>query len=139
MDSISPQKRSENMARIRSKDSKPELIVRSIIYSLGIRYRLHSTDLPGKPDIVVRKQKKAVFVHGCFWHQHSKCRDGRLPKSRQEYWTEKLENNIKRDQRVQLSLIEMGWSYIVIWECQTKSRCEIRENIKEFLLHSETT
>src|SRR5690349_14284392 len=96
-DKISKERRSQNMAAIRAKDMKPEMIVRSLAHRLGYRFRLHRRDLPGSPDLVFPRLKKIVFVHGCFWHQHSGCREGRLPNSRSEYWIPKLTRNVARD------------------------------------------
>lgn len=96
MDSLSQERRSENMRRIGSRNTKPEVVVRSILHRMGYRFRLHAKQLPGKPDIVLARHGKVVFVHGCFWHQHSVCGEGRMPGSRQEYWTPKLERNVER-------------------------------------------
>jgi DNA mismatch endonuclease, patch repair protein len=106
------------MSRIRSKDTKPELIVRSVLHKLGYRFRLHRKDLPGCPDIVLPKFKTVIFVHGCFWHMHENCRDGTLPKTNQKTWKVKLQRNIERD-ILNIRLLENnGWSVIVIWECE---------------------
>lgn len=111
---------SERMARIRGKDSKPELIVRRMLHGMGYRYRLHDRSLPGNPDIVLKRHRKVIFVHGCFWHRHD-CPDGRkLPKSKPEYWTPKLEGNRQRDRRSLSRLDEMAWSTLVIWECELR-------------------
>src|ERR1700761_3512616 len=96
-DHLSPERRSKKMSRISSKDTKPELVVRRLLHGLGYRYRLHRKDLPGKPDLVFTKRKKVIFVHGCFWHQHSECREGRIPGSRLDYWEAKLKRNVERD------------------------------------------
>ncbi len=108
------------MSRIRSKHTKPEMIVRSYLYSKGFRYRLHNKKLPGKPDISNSKRKIAVFINGCFWHQHKKCIRASIPKSNVNYWVPKLENNIKRQKNNLNSLDQMGWNTFVIWECETK-------------------
>lgn len=110
------------MARIKSKDSKPEIIVRRLIHSLGYRFRLHRKDLPGKPDLVFPKYEAVIFVHGCFWHQHPDpaCKDAVLPKSRPEYWLPKLQRNQDRDAVSIKMLQEKGWRVMVIWECDTK-------------------
>ena len=97
MDTIPPSKRSEVMARVRSKDSRPELLIRRLVFAMGYRYRLHAKDLPGCPDLVFRSRKKAIFVHGCFWHRHENCALARMPKSRREFWGPKLEGNRQRD------------------------------------------
>lgn len=134
MDKISRQKRSENMRRIRSRDTNPELIVRKIIYGLGYRYRLNVSDLPGKPDLVFRKRKKVIFVHGCFWHQHKICSNNRYPKSNTSYWIPKLKNNIKRDKENQKLLIKQGWNVLVIWECETLDIESLKKRLLNYLL-----
>ena len=108
------------MALIKGKDTKPELIVRRALHAAGLRFRLHAKDLPGRPDIVLRPRKIAIFVHGCFWHRHDDpdCRLARMPKSRVEFWSEKLEANRARDERNLLSLREAGWAVETVWECQ---------------------
>lgn len=117
-DSITTERRSDNMRKIRSKDTKPEMRIRKLLFGLGYRFRLHRKDLPGKPDIVFTGRKRVIFVHGCFWHQHQDCREGRLPGSGQEYWIPKLKNNISRDQKHTVELQKLGWKVLVIWECQ---------------------
>lgn len=117
-DTIDPQRRSENMRRIRSVDTKPELLVRRITYGLGFRYRLHQRELPGCPDLVFGNRKKVIFVHGCFWHQHKECPGGRKPRSKSEYWNKKLNRNVRRDNASLKQLREMGWDAMVIWECE---------------------
>lgn len=135
MDKISKDKRSKNMSAIRSKNMKPEMIVRRLVHSLGFRYRLHKKELPGKPDLVFGARKKVIFVHGCFWHQHDNpnCLDGSLPKSRREYWVPKLEKNVSRDKSNLEQLSTLGWKTLVIWECETKDVSALRRRITEFL------
>lgn len=108
------------MAAIKSAGMKPEMMVRSMVHRMGYRYRLHAKDLPGKPDLVFRSRKKAIFVHGCFWHQHQDpaCPDGRAPKSNLSYWAPKLARNVTRDARNLESLTAMGWKTLVLWECE---------------------
>lgn len=108
------------MSRIRGKDTKPELKLRSVLHKLGYRFRLHRKDLPGKPDIVLPKYQTAIFVHGCFWHRHEGCRLAYNPKSRIEFWQRKFEENVKRDKENLLRLKESDWKVIVIWECELK-------------------
>ena len=120
-DSIDPERRSELMSRIRRKDTKPELVVRKFLYGLGFRYRLHASDLPGTPDIVMRSRRTAIFVHGCFWHRHEKCRLAYTPKSRTAFWKEKFARNQERDGRVQRELEELGWTVLTVWECEIRS------------------
>lgn len=107
------------MSKIRSEDTKPEVLLRSLLHKAGYRFRLHRKDLPGKPDIVFPGLRKVIFVHGCFWHQHPGCREGRLPGSRQNYWRPKLERNTQRDEIAMRELRKEGWDVIVIWECET--------------------
>lgn len=113
----------------------PELRVRKWLHCKGYRYRLHKKGLPGKPDIVFGSRRKVIFVHGCFWHQHDKtgCLDGRAPKTRLDYWNNKLRTNVERDERVRLTLIEMGWQVLVVWECETKDIEALGERLLEFL------
>ncbi len=133
IDTLSPSERSERMSRVRNKDSKAELRVRSIVHGMGYRFRLHGRDLPGRPDLVFRSKRKAIFVHGCFWHRHDGCKLARIPKSKQDFWRPKLEGNKKRDLDVQRELNEMGWNYLVIWECKLREEDELRESVREFL------
>lgn len=118
MDRIDKNRRSWNMSRIKSKDTVPEVFVRSILHSMGYRFRLHPTALPGRPDIVLPKHQTAVFVHGCFWHRHTGCRFAYTPKSRKEFWLSKFEGNIARDKKALRALRQLGWKTLVVWECQ---------------------
>ena len=133
MDTISRRRRSENMRRIRSADTKPELVVRSLTHRLGYRFRLHRRDLPGCPDLVFPSKRKVIFVHGCFWHQHRRCIDGRTPKSNTAYWLPKLGDNKKRDKRNRSRIARMGWKCLVIWDCQTGDRTKLNRQLKAFL------
>lgn len=108
--------RSYNMSRIKGKDTKPELLVRRFLFSLGLRFRLHDSKLPGKPDIVLKKFRTVVFIHGCFWHSHS-C-ENLLPKSNEKYWTQKLSRNVERDHKNIDLLIKAGWKVLTVWECE---------------------
>jgi DNA mismatch endonuclease (patch repair protein) len=119
MDRISKKRRSWNMSRIRGRDTKPELVVRSLLHRMGYRFRLHRKDLPGKPDIVLPKYRTVVFVHGCFWHRHSGCKYAYVPKSRVKFWQGKFERNIERDAEVRSALRALGWQVLVVWECET--------------------
>ncbi len=112
--------RSYNMSRIRSKDTKPELIVRKFLFSKGFRYRLYDKKLPGTPDLVLPKYKTVIFIHGCFWHAHKGCKYAVTPKSNQEYWLPKIERNTSKDIKAYKQLVEMSWKVIVIWECMLK-------------------
>ena len=118
MDRISREHRSWNMSRIRSGDTKPERIVRSLLHGRGYRFRLHKKDLPGKPDIVLPKYKTVIFVHGCFWHRHKGCKHASVPKTRQDFWQTKFNSNIARDKKVQKQLNSTGWKIVIIWECE---------------------
>ena len=117
--------RSYNMSRIRSKDTKPELLVRKFLHKNGFRYRLHVKDLPGKPDIVLPKYKTVIFVHGCFWHGHEGCKYYVVPKTRREWWLEKIGNNAIKDIKAEEYLIHKGWKILKVWEC------ELKKNVKE--------
>jgi len=135
MDKISDSRRSDNMRRITSFNTKPEMAVRHILYSLGYRYRFHRKDLPGKPDLVFASRKKIIFVHGCFWHQHNlaTCLDSRVPKSNRHYWNKKLKNNVQRDIGNQMKLSELGWDILTIWECEIKNDNKLIKRMQKFL------
>lgn len=133
MDRLTRAARSENMRRIRSRNTNPELLVRSLVHHLGFRFRLHRSDLPSKPDLVFPSVRKVIFVHGCFWHVHKGCIDGRIPKSRVEYWKAKLERNVQRDRMSRKALRKLGWKSLVIWECETPYTDRIADKIRRFL------
>jgi DNA mismatch endonuclease (patch repair protein) len=133
MDTLVPADRSKQMSRVKSKDSKPELLVRRLVHSLGFRYRLHRKNLPGCPDLVFPARKKAIFIHGCFWHRHHCALGNRIPKSNQEFWLTKLEANRARDIKVARQLAELGWAILIVWECETKDRNALQERILDFL------
>lgn len=118
VDFLTPAQRSERMSRIRSKDSQPELALRRVLHRLGLRYRLHATNLPGKPDLVFPRYKAVVFVHGCFWHRHRGCKIATTPKSNTPFWVEKFDKNVARDSRVTTTLEKLGWRVFVVWECE---------------------
>lgn len=130
-DSLTPEQRSERMGLIKGQDTSPELRVRRALYRLGFRYRLQARELPGRPDIVFRKRKIAIFIHGCFWHRHPdpKCKLARLPKSRLDFWLPKLEGNRKRDLEVQAQLRALGWSVLVVWECESRYADVLESNL----------
>ena len=121
------------MRSIRKTDTTPELAVRKLLRELGVRYRLHARDLPGNPDIVMRGKKKAVLVHGCFWHQHSGCKLAKRPSARPEYWLPKLARNQERDRLALAALSDLGWSTLVVWECELAELEGLRGKLKEFL------
>jgi DNA mismatch endonuclease, patch repair protein len=131
MDTLTKKERSARMARVRGKDTGPELAVRSLASRAGLRYKLHRKDLPGTPDLSFGPLQRAVFVHGCFWHRHRGC--GRLPKSKLDFWLPKLEANAKRDTRNRRHLTKMGWRSMVIWECQLREPKKVGNRLKSFL------
>jgi DNA mismatch endonuclease (patch repair protein) len=135
MDVVDPAKRSEMMAGIKSKNTKPEMLVRKFLHSEGFRYRLHSRKLPGSPDIVLPKYKKAIFVHGCFWHRHLNCKYATMPSSNVDRWRAKFQENVDRDIRTRSALEESGWKVIVVWECELRSSLANRLNqlVREIL------
>lgn len=132
-DKISKARRSANMRNIRAKNTAPELSVRRLVYGLGFRYRLHSAQLPGKPDIVLSRLKKIVEVRGCFWHQHKGCIDSHMPKSRRDYWIPKLARNVRRDKTNEQRLRKNGWDVLTIWECELRDTDRLRARIIAFL------
>ena len=124
MDRLSREKRSWNMSRIKSKDTKIEIMARKYLFAKGFRYRKNDKRFPGKPDIVLPKYKTAIFINGCFWHMHCGCKYGRLPKSNVDYWKEKLEKNVENDSYHIQQIKDMGWNVIIIWECELKKDFE---------------
>jgi DNA mismatch endonuclease (patch repair protein) len=121
------------MARVRSKDTRPELFVRRLVFAMGYRYRLHAKDLPGCPDLVFRSRQKVIFVHGCFWHRHEDCALARMPKSRLEFWRPKLQGNKRRDAKNMKRLAREGWKVLTIWECQLNDTVRLQTTIRRFL------
>ena len=133
MGQVDKSKRSYNMSQIRGKDTKPELIVRKILFKNGYRYRLHSNKVIGKPDIIFEKRKKIIFVHGCFWHRHENCKYSTLPKTNKSFWNRKFDDNVRRDKYVRKQLLEMGYELMVIWECQTKNISDLETELLDFV------
>lgn len=133
VDSIDQATRSMVMSRVRNKDTRPEMVVRKLVFAAGYRYRLHVKSLPGSPDLVFSGRKKVIFVHGCFWHLHDNCGLARMPKSRIEYWSEKLNGNKCRDQRSFEALTRAGWKVLVIWECELRNSGDLAQKIRSFL------
>jgi DNA mismatch endonuclease, patch repair protein len=133
VDNLSVAERSERMARIRSKHTKPEMLVRQSLHALGIRYRLHRKDLPGSPDLVFASRKKVVFVHGCFWHAHARCSLSNMPKSRKAYWRAKFDRNKQRDRSNRRLLKRRGWQVLVVWECETKDIVALAGRVASWL------
>lgn len=121
------------MSRIRAKNTKPEMLVRSLLHKQGYRFRLHQHNLPGKPDICLPKYKTVIFVHGCFWHAHENCKRSNIPKSNTDYWIPKIMRNVERDLMHRKSLKNMEWKVIVIWECELKNLEELREKLTKGL------
>ena len=130
---LTARERSDLMSRIRSTDTKPEMRVRRLVHGMGYRYRLHAPDLPGRPDLVFRPRRKAIFVHGCFWHRHEGCVNNRVPQTRRDFWRRKLDGNARRDRLNEQALQAMGWRVLVIWECETKDPEFLAEAVTRFL------
>ena len=120
------------MSKIRSKNTKPEIFVRSLLHRKGYRFRLHGKDLPGKPDIILPKYKAVIFVHGCFWHRHDGCKYSYNPKTRIKFWENKFAENVRRDMFVQRKLVEQGWNVLVIWECELENLAMLEEKLEHF-------
>lgn len=135
MDTITPEARSALMSRIRSKNTKPEVAVRSILHALGYRFRLHKKDLPGRPDIVLPRHKKIVLVQGCFWHGHN-CKLASRPKSNSDYWFEKISRNKERDERNSAALRSAGWQILELWECEIRRNNNLTERLYNFMQFS---
>ena len=129
MDRLTPEERSANMRAIKSKDTKPEVMVRSMLHRAGYRFRKNVATLPGKPDIVLPKYKKVIFVHGCFWHQHPGCKQATTPKTRTEWWQKKFERNVSNDRKHARELQKLGWQVITVWECQLKTPGKVLASI----------
>jgi DNA mismatch endonuclease, patch repair protein len=132
-DVFDPAKRSAVMARIKSRDTKPELLLRRLLTSLGARYRLHCKDLPGSPDVAMPGRRLAIFVHGCFWHGHDCPRGSRVPKANRDYWLAKVDRNRARDARNLADLTAAGWRVETVWECQMKDQGALRERLAQLL------
>jgi DNA mismatch endonuclease (patch repair protein) len=134
-DVLTKNQRHRCMSAIRNKDTKPEKVVRRLVHSLGYRYRLQGSDLPGRPDLIFSGKRKVIFVHGCFWHRHSCNKGHSMPSTRIEFWRKKLEDNKERDKTNRLKLRKLGWKSLVIWECETKpsKKDKLKKRIREFL------
>jgi len=133
MDRLTPKARSALMARVRSKDTSPELFVRRMLHGMGFRFRIHRKDLPGSPDIVFPGRRKIVWVHGCFWHRHKGCKYASVPKSNRRFWNDKFKNNVRRDRSHQLVLKEMGWMPLIVWQCELKEPEKLARKLARFL------
>ncbi len=132
-DKLTPERRSENMRRIRASDTSPELAVRRLVHAMGFRYRLHVKRLPGRPDLVLARLGRIIMVHGCFWHSHEGCKDSHTPKTRLDYWRPKLEGNRRRDIENTVKLEQLGWRVLVVWECETTKKQRLAGRLKRFL------
>jgi len=133
VDVLTKKQRSFNMSQIRDKNTKPEIIIRSVIHRMGFRFRLHDKNLPGKPDIVLPRHKKVIFVHGCFWHLHN-CRYGRVkPATNAKFWQTKRLSNKTRDKKTLAQLKKLGWQVLIIWECQLRNPTQISHKLQSFL------
>ncbi|WP_312703696.1 very short patch repair endonuclease [Stutzerimonas nitrititolerans] len=133
MDRLSVEQRSRLMSRVKGKNTAPELVVRRLVFGMGYRYRLHLKNLPGRPDLAFLGRKKVIFVNGCFWHGHTGCRYGQLPKTRLEYWQDKIERNKKRDEENIYSLETNGWQVLTIWQCELRNIEHLREKLINFM------
>ncbi len=131
-DSLTKAQRSRVMSRVKNKDTKPEVRVRSMLHRMGYRFRLHRRDLPGAPDIVLPRHGSVVFVHGCFWHNHD-CPRGKRPSSRKEFWDAKLDANVERDRANREALEEQGWRVLTVWECELKDSDAVRDTLRRFM------
>jgi DNA mismatch endonuclease (patch repair protein) len=133
VDHLSSTERSRNMSRVKGRDTKPERLVRSLIHRMGFRFSLHRKDLPGKPDIVLTRFGKVIFVHGCFWHGHPDCPRAARPSTNREFWNKKIKSNIVRDTRTLHQLREKGWEPHVVWQCETRDIARLTKRLSIFL------
>ncbi|MET4577211.1 DNA mismatch endonuclease (patch repair protein) [Ottowia thiooxydans] len=133
MDIVSPEKRSQMMAGIKGKNTKPEMIVRKLVHGMGFRFRLHRKTLPGSPDLVFPRLRRVIFVHGCFWHRHPGCRLAYTPKSNAPFWLEKLEGNVRRDSFALKALDALGWEVLIVWECEVSNLPALAQKLNCFL------
>jgi len=132
-DVFAPEKRSLIMSRIKGRDTRPEILVRSLLHRMGYRFRLHRRDLPGCPDIVFAKHRKVIFVHGCFWHGHPGCRRSERPTANREFWQKKLSGNVERDRKNRLELEKLGWKILIVWTCETRDVARLEGVLKHFM------
>jgi DNA mismatch endonuclease (patch repair protein) len=135
-DNLTAQQRSRNMSRVKGRDTKPELLVRSVVHRLGYRFRLHGKELPGRPDLVLPRHRKVIFVHGCFWHGHAGCRRAARPSTNREFWDRKIEGNVARDAANMRALRRAGWKVLVVWQCALKDRARLEKRLRGFLSES---
>lgn len=132
VDTLTRSRRSWLMGQVRQKNTKPEMVVRRLLHSMGFRYRLHGKDLPGRPDLVFSRSKRVVFVHGCYWHRHD-CKKATVPSSNVDYWTKKFAENVARDNKVVDKLTSLGWASMIVWECQTRDLEALASSLSAFL------
>jgi DNA mismatch endonuclease (patch repair protein) len=130
---FSKEKRSWVMSRVKGRDTKPEILVRSLVHRMGYRFRIHGRDLPGNPDIVLPRHRKVIFVHGCFWHGHNRCPRSKRPTTNKSFWNKKLDGNIKRDRRFRRALLLKGWRILVVWQCETREPDRLLRKLEKFL------
>ena len=133
LDIFSPPKRSQIMSSIKGYDTKPELMVRSLLHRMGYRFRIRQGRLPGNPDVVLHSHKKVIFIHGCFWHGHKRCKRSRRPNSNIEFWSQKLDKNMARDKRQIRDLRRVGWKVLVVWQCQLKDVKKLEKKLRKFM------
>ncbi|WP_244471144.1 very short patch repair endonuclease [Rhizobium ecuadorense] len=126
------------MASVGQKDTKPEMVVRRLLHAMNYRYRLHRRELPGRPDIAFGNRKKAIFVHGCFWHRHPGCKKASVPATRSEFWADKFARNVERDREVERKLQALGWTTLTVWECETSKTAFLQERLRAFLESGES-
>jgi DNA mismatch endonuclease (patch repair protein) len=131
-DKFTPEERSRIMSRVKGRDTKPEKIVRSLLHAMGLRFRLHRRDLPGKPDVVLPRHKKVVFVHGCFWHGHAGCPRAARPTSNVEFWNKKIDSNMRRDRVAQKELTALGWQILIVWQCEMRNLTALTDKLEQF-------
>jgi DNA mismatch endonuclease (patch repair protein) len=132
-DVFTKEKRSWIMSRVKGRDTKPEILVRSIVHRMGFRFRLHQRELPGNPDIVLARHSKVIFVNGCFWHGHKRCIRSKRPTTNTRFWNKKLDGNIERDKRFRKQLRQMGWKVLVVWQCETMKPEKLLKKLERFL------
>lgn len=132
-DVFTKEKRSWIMSRVKGRDTKPEILVRSMVHRMGFRFRVHRRDLPGNPDIVLPRHGKVIFVHGCFWHGHKRCPRSKRPATNKSFWNKKLDANIERDKHIRNELRRMGWKLLVVWQCETHNPEKLLGKLERFL------
>lgn len=132
-DVFSKEKRSWIMSRVKGRDTKPEILVRSFVHRMGFRFRVHRRDMPGNPDIVLPRHKKTIYVHGCFWHGHKRCCRSKRPTTNEQFWNKKLDGNIERDKRSRRRLRRLGWEVLVVWQCESRNPEKLLRKLEGFL------